>query len=145
MIVNGTELPANNASDRVDVGTLLKMGENAITIRLHSTLYGRTYAEHSGYQDNRVEYGMGKGIMDPPDPDAYYNGLLRVRVVPYKKKEGDTGTGLKSPALPTTNDTDDTNPDGTWFDLQGRKFTGKPTQKGVYINNGKKRLKEGKR
>ena len=31
------------------------------------------------------------------------------------------------------------------FDLQGRKFTGKPTQKGVYINNGKKRLKEGKR
>ena len=78
VIVNGTELPANNASDRVDVGTLLKMGE-------------------------------------------------------------------KSPALPTTNDTDDTNPDGTWFDLQGRKFTGKPTQKGVYINNGKKRLKEGKR
>ena len=99
VIVNGTELPANNASDRVDVGTLLKMGENTITIRLHSTLYGRTYAEHSGYQDNRVEYGMGKGIMDPPDPDAYYNGLLRVRVVPYKKKEGDTGTGLKSPAL----------------------------------------------
>ena len=88
VIVNGTELPANNASDRVDVGTLLKMGENTITIRLHSTLYGRTYAEHSGYQDNRVEYGMGKGIMDPPDPDAYYNGLLRVRVVPYKKKEG---------------------------------------------------------
>ena len=85
--------------------------------------------------------------MDPPDPDAYYNGLLRVRVVPYKKKDGDTGTGLKSPALPTTNDTDDTNtnPDGTWFDLQGRKFTGKPTQKGVYINNGKKLLKEGKR
>ena len=61
VIVNGTELPANNASDRVDVGTLLKMGENTITIRLHSTLYGRTYAEHSGYQDNRVEYGMGKG------------------------------------------------------------------------------------
>ena len=147
VIVNGTELPANNASDRVDVGTLLKMGENTITIRLHSTLYGRTYAEHSGYQDQGVEYGMGKGIMSPSDPDAYFNGLLRVRVVPYKKKEGGTGTDLRSPALPTANDTDDTNtnPDGTWFDLQGRKFTGKPTQKGVYINNGKKRLKEGKR
>jgi hypothetical protein len=145
VIVNGTELPANNASDRVDVGTLLTMGENTITIRLHSTLYGRTYAEHSGYQDNGVEYGMGKGIMAPPNPDAYYNGLLRVRVVPYKKKDGDTGTGLKSPALPTTNDTDDTNSTSAWFDLQGRKFTGKPTQKGVYINNDRKRLKEGKR
>ena len=29
-----------------------------------------------------------RGSWDPPDPDAYYNGLLRVRVVPYKKKEG---------------------------------------------------------
>jgi hypothetical protein len=54
-----------------------------MTIRLHSTLYGRTYAEHSGYQDQGVEYGMGKGIMAPPDPDAYYNGLLRVAIVPY--------------------------------------------------------------
>lgn len=26
-----------------------------------------------------------------------------------------------------------------WFDLQGRKLSGKPTQKGVYIHNGKKR------
>ncbi len=25
-----------------------------------------------------------------------------------------------------------------WFDLQGRRLTGKPTEKGVYINNGKK-------
>ena len=25
-----------------------------------------------------------------------------------------------------------------WFDLQGRRLTGKPTEKGIYINNGKK-------
>ena len=25
-----------------------------------------------------------------------------------------------------------------WYDLQGRKLEGKPTQKGIYINNGKK-------
>ena len=42
LIVNGTELPANNASDRVDAGTLLTVGLNTLTIRLHSTLYGRT-------------------------------------------------------------------------------------------------------
>ncbi len=143
VIVNGTKLPANNASDRVDVGTLLKMGGNTITIRLHSTLYGRTYAEHSGYQDKGVEYGMGKGIMVPPDPAAYYNGLLKVRVVPYKRKEGGSETGLKSPELSTTNGTDGTPSADTWFDLQGRKLAGKPTQKGVYINNGKKRVQSG--
>ena len=30
--------------------------------------------------------------------------------------------------------------DGVWYDLQGRKFNGKPTQNGIYINNGKKRV-----
>lgn len=62
LIVNGTELPANNASDRVDVGTLLTAGQNTLTIRLNSTLYGRTYFEHSGYLDNGAVYGMGEGV-----------------------------------------------------------------------------------
>ena len=42
LIVNGTELPANNASDRVDVGRLLTAGQNTLTLRLNTTLYGRT-------------------------------------------------------------------------------------------------------
>ena len=29
---------------------------------------------------------------------------------------------------------------GTWYDLNGRKLTGKPVQKGIYINNGKKTI-----
>lgn len=29
---------------------------------------------------------------------------------------------------------------GTWFDLNGRKLNGKPAQKGIYINNGKKTI-----
>ena len=29
---------------------------------------------------------------------------------------------------------------GTWYDLNGRKLTGKPAQKGIYINNGKKTI-----
>ena len=29
---------------------------------------------------------------------------------------------------------------GTWYDLNGRKLAGKPAQKGIYINNGKKTI-----
>ena len=83
VIVNGTELTANNASDRVDVGTLITEGQNEITVRLNSTLYGRTYAEHSGYQAAGEDYGMNLGFMTPLDPEAYYNGLLGVKIIPY--------------------------------------------------------------
>ena len=31
---------------------------------------------------------------------------------------------------------------GAWYDLSGRKLSGKPTQKGIYINNGKKMMKK---
>ena len=30
--------------------------------------------------------------------------------------------------------------DNYWYDLQGRKLPGKPTQKGIYIYKGKKRI-----
>ena len=83
VIINGHELSANNASDRLDAGTLITEGQNTITVRLNSTLYGRTYAEHSGYQDAGAVYGMGPGVLDAPVPDAYYNGLLHVRIIPY--------------------------------------------------------------
>ena len=29
---------------------------------------------------------------------------------------------------------------GAWYDLSGRKLSGKPTAKGLYIHNGKKRI-----
>ena len=45
----------------------------------------------------------------------------------------DEATGIIS----TTNDTNDTNSDA-WFTLDGRKLSGKPTAKGLYIVNGKK-------
>lgn len=84
--MNGTELTANSASDRVDVGTLITEGENEITVRLNSTLYGRTYVEHSGYQTPGADYGMNLGFRTPPDPEAYYNGLLGVQIIPYSLK-----------------------------------------------------------
>ena len=84
--VYGTELTANNASDRVDVGALITEGQNEITVRLNSTLYGRTYVEHSGYQAAGADYGMNLGFMAPLDPEAYYNGLLGVKIIPYSLK-----------------------------------------------------------
>jgi hypothetical protein len=46
---------------------------------------------------------------------------------------GDESTGIT-----TTNDTNDTNSDGAWFTLDGRKLSQKPSQHGIYIKNGKK-------
>ena len=57
--------------------------QNKITVRLHSTLYGRTYVEHSGYREAGADYGMNLGFRTPPDPEAYYYGLLGVKIIPY--------------------------------------------------------------
>lgn len=46
---------------------------------------------------------------------------------------GDESTGIT-----TTNYTNDTNTDGAWYDMQGRRLSGKPSQHGIYIKNGKK-------
>ena len=41
-------------------------------------------------------------------------------------------------SIATTNYADDTDKAGAWYDIQGRRLTGKPTTSGIYINNGKK-------
>jgi hypothetical protein len=54
---------------------------------------------------------------------------LRVRLL---NSDGET-TGIL-----TTNFTNYTNCDDAWYSLDGRKFAGEPTQRGIYINKGKK-------
>ena len=49
--------------------------------------------------------------------------------------DGETATGIIG--IGTTRTDTDKN-DGYWYDLQGRKLSGKPTQKGIYINHGNK-------
>ena len=51
----------------------------------------------------------------------------------FKLNFGDESTGIT-----TTNYTNDTNSDGAWFTLDGRKLSQKPSQHGIYIKNGKK-------
>jgi hypothetical protein len=40
----------------------------------------------------------------------------------------------------TTNFTNSTNSSNEWYTLDGRKLDGQPTQRGIYINNGKKTI-----
>ena len=133
LIVNGTEMPANNASDRIDAGTLFTVGQNTLTIRLNSTLYGRTYFEHSGYLDRGAVFGMGEGVLDTPVPGTYYNGLLGVSIVPYIAKTKDVPDAIRD--VPAT----DSQPDSSSapiYNLQGLRLA--TPQKGVNIVGGKK-------
>ena len=50
----------------------------------------------------------------------------------------DFGNDSNATGILTTNFTNPTNSDNEWYMLDGRKFVGKPTQHGIYINNGKK-------
>ena len=49
-----------------------------------SCWYGRTYAEHSGYQKAGANFGMSPAMFAPLNPEAYYNGLLDVTIIPYR-------------------------------------------------------------
>ena len=51
---------------------------------------------------------------------------------------GDETTNISLIDCPTTNFTNLMNGTGSWYTLDGRKLSGKPTQRGIYINDGKK-------
>ena len=133
LTVNGTEVPANNASDRIDAGTLLTVGQNTLTLRLNSTLYGRTYFEHSGYLDMGAVYGMGEGVLNPPVPGTYYNGLLGVSIIPYKATTTDAHDAVED--VPATDSQSSSSP-AAIYNLQGQRL-GTP-QHGVNIVGGTK-------
>ena len=48
------------------------------------------------------------------------------------------GDDSNATGILTTNFTNPTNSDNEWYTLDGRKLNGKPTAKGIYINNGRK-------
>jgi hypothetical protein len=59
----------------------------------------------------------------------------QARAIVLNFGNGETATGIIGIGS-TRTDTDKN--DGYWYDLQGRKLSGKPTQKGIYINHGNK-------
>ena len=74
----------------------------------------------------RAYFQLNNGITAGNQP----NSGVRAFVLNF---DGDEETGIA-----TTNYTDSTDSDNAWYDLSGRKLSGKPTTKGLYINNGKK-------
>ena len=74
-----------------------------------------------------TKFTLLEGGGDPDDfwlrlPDSY---------------EGDVDNGETTGIQPVIH-TIDIDGSHTYYDLQGRKLQGKPTHKGIYINNGKK-------
>ena len=99
--------------DAEDKSILLMGGEN--------TLYYPTAGAGIGAQ--RAYFKIGSD-----------GALLARRLTAFNIDFGDDeATGIIS----TTNDTNDTNSDA-WYSLDGVRLNGKPSAKGVYINNGKK-------
>jgi len=66
---------------------------------------------------------------------AYFQlNIPNANVRAFQLKFGDN----EESGITTTNYTNGTNHDDAWYDLNGRRLSGKPSQKGIYINNGKK-------
>ena len=123
----------DNASDRIDAGKLLTTGQNTLTLRLNSTLYGRTYFEHSGYLDRGAVFGMGEGVLIPPVPGTYYNGLLGVSIIPYNATT--TGDPDAIEQVPATDSQSASSP-AAIYNLQGQRLS--TPQRGVNIVGGTK-------
>ena len=119
--------------DRVDVGRLLTAGQNTLTIRLNTTLYGRTYYEHSGYRDRGAPFGMGESVLSPPDAGTYFNGLLGVSIIPYVATITDDCDAIED--VPATGGQPAAAPTAV-YNLKGQRLGS--AQRGVNIVGGKK-------
>ena len=96
--------------------------------------------------NNKLYYPWGEGVTTfyIGSFRAYFhlgNGLTcgepakgKIRGFNLNFGDEEETTGIIS----TTDFTDYTNKTGAWYDMQGRKLSGQPTQKGLYIHNGKK-------
>ncbi len=73
----------------------------------------------------------GEISMGTPDDTSGDNGIIRNIVMSFD----DETTEIVNYQLSTVNSND------SWYSIDGRKLQGEPTQKGIYIHNGKKVIK----
>jgi hypothetical protein len=64
------------------------------------------------------------------------NGISQVRAIVLNFGDGEESTGIVEITDPTPNPSP--TGAGSWYSLDGRRLSGKPTQPGLYINNGRK-------
>ncbi len=76
---------------------------------------------------------MGEGVLNPPVPGTYYNGLLGVSIIPYKATT--TGDPDAIEQVPATDSQSASSP-AAIYNLQGQRL-GTP-QRGVNIVGGTK-------
>ncbi|MBQ6751720.1 MAG: hypothetical protein IJR02_13275 [Bacteroidaceae bacterium] len=99
-----------------------------------NTLY---YPTAEGFEVNScrayfvLKNGLTVGVDDLPEQSG---GHTKVRAFNLSFGDEDDVTGI----LSTTDDTDFTDSDDAWYTLDGRKLSGKPSQRGVYIRGGRK-------
>jgi hypothetical protein len=84
------------------------------------------------YPKSNVSIGAQRAYFKLGDGDGLAHPLMDFTI---NFGDGETATGIIGIGS-TRTDTDKN--DGYWYDLQGRKLSGKPTQKGIYINHGNK-------
>ena len=83
--------------------------------------------------ENRLYYPSADMTVNACRAIFVLNGLTageKANARAFKLNFGDESTGITT--------TNDTNTDGAWYDMQGRRLSGKPSQHGIYIKNGKK-------
>jgi len=137
-VFNGVTLSnvtANAETDYVDfVGTYAPVGiytdkKTNLYFGADNKLY---YPDVKGFQVNacrgyfQLKQGLTAGETNSPSAG------VRAFVLNFFGDDNATG-------IITTNFTNSTNSDNVWYTIDGRKHDGKkPTQRGIYINNGKK-------
>ena len=75
---------------------------------------------------------MGEGVLNPPVPGTYYNGLLGVSIIPYKATPMDYDTIRNVPAT----DSQSASSSAPIYNLQGQRLS--TPQRGVNIVGGTK-------
>ena len=96
-------------------------------------------AEGDFYVCNGKEFVKvrGKGTLAPNKAFLFVEGNNTPASIPFRRSIGGEGEGTTSidnvNVNPNLNDNE-----ATWYDLNGRRLQGKPSQKGVYIKNGRK-------
>ena len=75
----------------------------------------------------------GEGVLNPPVPGTYYNGLLGVSIIPYKATTMDAPDTVEQ--VPA-NDSQSASSPAVIYNLQGQRM--QSISRGINIVNGKK-------
>ena len=79
----------------------------------------------------------GAGILAPNRAYLFVEGNNTPASIPFRRSiGGDGGEGTTS--IDAIDNAANNDANATWYDLNGRRLQGKPSQKGIYIKNGKK-------